>query len=58
MYQAVNDFNPDSLKACATQLYKKMLANGYTAVGEFHYLHHQANGKPYKKYHRHVRSYN
>ncbi|MCH2204915.1 MAG: formimidoylglutamate deiminase [Lentisphaerales bacterium] len=48
MYQAVHDFNPDSLKACATQLYQRMLANGYTAVGEFHYLHHQPNGKAYK----------
>jgi formimidoylglutamate deiminase len=28
-------------------LYSEMLRNGYTHVAEFHYLHHDKNGKPY-----------
>src|SRR4029078_4762635 len=28
--------------------YAEMRATGITAVGEFHYLHHQADGTPYE----------
>ena len=31
----------------AAQLYVEMLKAGYTQVCEFHYLHHQPDGKPY-----------
>ena len=38
---------PDALRAIATQRYVEMLKAGYTTVCEFHYLHQQADGKPY-----------
>ena len=31
----------DEVQAIAAQLYVEMLEAGYTAVGEFHYLHHR-----------------
>ena len=35
---------PDDLEAIAAQLYVEMLKSGYTAVGEFQYLHHGKDG--------------
>ena len=42
MYRFVERVTPAQAKAIATQLYIEMLLNGYTAVGEFHYVHHPA----------------
>jgi len=36
---------PDEALAIAAQLYVEMLKNGYTAVAEFHYLHHRPDGQ-------------
>ncbi len=47
MYRFVAALNPDQVQAIATQLYAEMLKAGYTAVGEFHYLHHGPDGRPY-----------
>jgi formimidoylglutamate deiminase len=47
MYAFAGTVGPDELRAIATQLYVEMLKAGYTHVCEFHYLHHQPNGKPY-----------
>lgn len=47
MYQLALTLNPDEFEAIATMLYAEMLKNGYTNVAEFHYLHHDKNGKPY-----------
>jgi formimidoylglutamate deiminase len=47
MYRFVERIGPDELRAIAAQVYVEMLEAGYTAVGEFHYLHHQAGGRPY-----------
>ncbi len=47
MYAAAQRLNPDQLYLGATQTYREMLAAGYTSVGEFHYVHHQPDGKPY-----------
>ena len=47
MYQFAGRLTPDSLRDVATQLYAEMLEAGYTAVCEFHYLHHQPDGQPY-----------
>jgi formimidoylglutamate deiminase len=47
MYAFAARINPQQLKAIATQLYVEMLKAGYTQVCEFHYLHHQPDGKPY-----------
>ena len=47
MYNLALQISPDQLEAIATMLYAEMLRHGYTAVAEFHYLHHDRNGKPY-----------
>lgn len=47
MYQCALSMNPDEVEAVATMLYAEMLRKGYTHVAEFHYLHHDKNGKPY-----------
>jgi formimidoylglutamate deiminase len=40
MYRFVERITPDQARAIAAQLYIEMLKHGYTAVGEFHYVHH------------------
>ena len=47
MYRAANAIDPDSAYDVALLLYHEMVAAGYTAVGEFHYPHHQPGGRPY-----------
>ena len=39
MYKFVERLTPERAQAVATHLYIDMLKHGYTAVGEFHYLH-------------------
>jgi formimidoylglutamate deiminase len=45
MYGAVVRMTPDDFQAVAAQLYVEMAKAGYTAVAEFHYLHHDADGR-------------
>lgn len=47
MYQCALSVNPDEVEAIASMLYAEMLRHGYTQVAEFHYLHHDKDGKPY-----------
>ncbi len=47
MYGFLERLTPEDVEAIATELYVEMLEAGYTAVGEFHYLHHDQNGEPY-----------
>lgn len=47
MYGFVRRLRPDHVEAIAAQLYVEMLKAGYTTVGEFHYLHHDPDGRPY-----------
>ncbi len=47
MYDFVGRLTPEQAEAIAAQLYVEMLKSGYTAVGEFHYLHHGPDGEPY-----------
>ena len=47
MYRFLERIGPDALRAFASQLYVEMLEAGYTAVGEFHYLHHQVDGSAF-----------
>ena len=47
MYRAANAIDPDGAYGVALLLYREMVAAGYTAVGEFHYPHHQPGGEPY-----------
>ena len=47
MYRFASRITPESLEAIATWLYVEMLEAGYTAVCEFHYVHHDQGGSPY-----------
>lgn len=47
MYQCALSVNPEEAEAIAAMLYTEMLRHGYTNVVEFHYLHHDKDGKPY-----------
>ena len=47
MYRFALAMTPDDVAAVATQLYVEMLEQGFTRVGEFHYLHHDRDGAPY-----------
>jgi len=47
MYRFLAHLRPDAVQAIAAQAYMEMLESGFTRVGEFHYLHHQADGQPY-----------
>lgn len=48
MYDFANRISPDQLEAIAAMAYSEMLRMGITSVAEFHYLHHDPKGKPYK----------
>src|SRR6202043_469762 len=47
MYRFALEMTPEDTEAVATLLYVEMLEQGYTRVGEFHYLHHDHDGAPY-----------
>jgi formimidoylglutamate deiminase len=47
MYAVALKISPAQLHAVAAHLYAELLAGGYTQVCEFHYLHHDVDGKPY-----------
>jgi len=47
MYKCALLVGPDEAEAIATMLYSEMLRHGYTHVAEFHYLHHDKDGKSY-----------
>jgi formimidoylglutamate deiminase len=47
MYRFAAKLGPDQLEAIALALYVEMLEAGYTAVCEFHYVHHDLDGHPY-----------
>lgn len=48
MYRLALTMSPDDLESVATMLYSEMARHGYTHVAEFHYLHHDINGRPYQ----------
>jgi formiminoglutamate deiminase len=47
MYRFLERLTPDDVEAIATFAFMEMLEAGFTAVGEFHYLHHDIDGEPY-----------
>lgn len=47
MYDLAGRLDPDRLRELAFAGYLEMLCAGYTAVGEFHYLHHPPGGGRY-----------
>lgn len=49
MYRFAGRVTPESLHDIAAQLFVEMLEAGFTSVCEFHYLHHQSDGRPYEQ---------
>jgi formimidoylglutamate deiminase len=47
MYALAATLDPDQLHRLAREVYRAMLAAGYTAVAEFHYLHRDPHGAWY-----------
>jgi formiminoglutamate deiminase len=47
MYELAAVLDPDDLFELARATYAEMALAGITAVGEFHYLHHRPDGRPY-----------
>src|ERR1700687_1930136 len=47
MYRFLDRLSPDDVEAIAAFAYMEMLEAGFTAGGEFHYLHHDIDGRPY-----------
>jgi formiminoglutamate deiminase len=47
MYAVAERLDPDGYFELAAAAYAEMAAAGVTAVGEFHYLHHDPDGRPY-----------
>ena len=48
MYEEAQRLTPDLLYQNTLQTYREMLSAGYSSVGEFHYVHHQPDGRPYE----------
>jgi formimidoylglutamate deiminase len=49
MYAAAGSLDPDRIGDVARRCFAQMRDAGYTAVGEFHYVHHQPDGTPYAR---------
>jgi formiminoglutamate deiminase len=47
MYAVTRRLDPETYFSLARAAFAEMALSGYTAVGEFHYLHHDAAGTPY-----------
>ncbi len=47
MYRFLAQLQPEAMEAIAAQAYMEMLESGFIRVGEFHYLHHQPDGRAY-----------
>ena len=47
MFAAVSALDPEQMHTVALATYREMAAAGYGTVGEFHYVHHQPDGRPY-----------
>ncbi|MDQ0325764.1 formiminoglutamate deiminase [Rhodopseudomonas julia] len=47
MYSFLERLTPDDVEAIAAQACVEMLEGGFTALGEFHYLHHAPGGSAY-----------
>ncbi|MCU1528468.1 MAG: formimidoylglutamate deiminase [Frondihabitans sp.] len=47
MYRAAAALSPESYYELARGVFAEMLLAGYTAVGEFHYVHHRPDGSAY-----------
>jgi formimidoylglutamate deiminase len=48
MYHAAQRLSPEDIYIAARMAFLEMALSGITSVGEFHYLHHAADGTPYE----------
>ncbi len=48
MYHAAMNISPDAMYHVARMAFLEMALSGITTVGEFHYVHHDSNGTPYR----------
>ncbi|WP_406031603.1 formimidoylglutamate deiminase [Nocardioides sp. NBC_00163] len=48
MYAVADRLTPDSYERLAEAVFAEMLVTGWTAVAEFHYVHHRPDGTPYE----------
>ena len=48
MYAVAGVLDPASYRRLARAVYAEMVLAGFSAVGEFHYLHHAEGGRPYE----------
>src|SRR5688500_15144839 len=46
MYRFCARMTPEDLEAVSAMAFAEMLESGFTRVGEFHYVHHDTDGKP------------
>ncbi len=49
MYAAAGSLDPARIGDVARRCFAQMRNAGYTAVGEFHYVHHRPDGTPYER---------
>jgi formimidoylglutamate deiminase len=49
MYAAAEALDPRGMRAVAEECFDAGRRAGYTAVGEFHYVHHRVDGTPYEE---------
>lgn len=47
MYSLALNLDPEQLRKIAAMLYAELVRHGYSNVAEFHYVHHDKNGKQY-----------
>jgi len=48
MYALAERLQPDTYRTLAAAVFAEMVLSGITTVGEFHYLHHDPQGRPYR----------
>ncbi len=47
MYRAASALDPESIETISRIAFRELARAGVRTVGEFHYIHHQADGTPY-----------
>ncbi|MFC9354577.1 formimidoylglutamate deiminase [Arthrobacter sp. NPDC057013] len=47
MYRSAGELTPEKYEKLATAVFAEMVVAGFSSVAEFHYVHHQPDGRPY-----------
>ncbi len=47
MYRFLEAMSPEDVQTITAYAYMEMMESGFTSVGEFHYLHHDVDGRPF-----------